>query len=89
MYDGQVVPVDVFDPVLALGLALQVPFGFLALRLARTLGRLAEKIGRALAVAPPRFVALTLARVRPSASDLPRIPALALGYAGRGPPSRF
>jgi hypothetical protein len=76
------------EPRFLLGLLLQLPFGLLALVLARVLLRVVERIVRSLA--RPR-AARPLARVSWSprqAFDLPRIPALALGYPGRGPPAR-
>jgi hypothetical protein len=76
------------EPRFVVGLALQVPFGLLALLVARALLRVVERIVRALAAR---------SRQRPATSppwrprqivDLPQIPALALGHAERGPPAR-
>jgi hypothetical protein len=74
------------EPRFLLGLLLQLPFGLLALLLTRVLLRVVERIVRSFA--RPRAARL-LARVSWSprqAFDLPPIPALALGYAERGPP---
>jgi hypothetical protein len=76
------------EPRFLLGLLLQLPFGLLALLLTRVLLRVVERIARSLA--RPRAARL-LARASCSprqAFDLPRIPALALGYPERGPPAR-
>ena len=76
------------EPRFLLGLALQLPFGLLALLLARLLLRVVERLIEALArPKAPRLVASLFLSPR-SALDLPRIPALALGYPQRGPPPR-
>jgi len=76
------------EPRFLAGLALQVPFGLGALLAARLFLRVARRIVRALgrprpipAVRRPSPVAWL-----PVACELPRIPALALGYPQRGPP---
>jgi len=74
------------EPRLLLGLLLQIPFGVLALLVARALLRAVERLVGSLARARPRTP------VGPSWSPrrgcvLPRIPALALGHSQRGPPS--
>lgn len=75
------------EPRFLLGLLLQLPFGLLALLVARALLRIVERLIGALARArAPRL------RTRPSWSPrqayvLPRIPALALGHSQRGPPA--
>jgi len=75
------------EPRFLLGLPLQFPFGLLALLLARALLGVVERLARVLARARrPRLA--TTARWSPrQAFDLPRIPALALGYQQRGPPA--
>ena len=76
------------EPRFLLGLALQLPFGLLALLLARLLLRVVERLIEALGrPKTPRLVARRSLSPRP-ALDLPRIPALALGYPQRGPPPR-
>ena len=75
------------EPRFLVGLLLQLPFGLLALLVARALLRVVERIARALAPRPTAHL-VTNAPWRPRADvDLPRIPALALGYAERGPPA--
>lgn len=76
------------EPRFLIGLLLQLPFGLLALLVARLLLRAVERIVRLLA--RPATARLTaLVSWRPSQLlDLPRIPALALGYQQRGPPAR-
>jgi hypothetical protein len=75
------------EPRFLLGLLLQLPFGLLALLVARALLRVVERIAGALAGHPrPRGAASAPSRPR-RAVELPRIPALALGYAERGPPT--
>ena len=68
------------EPRFLLGLVLQLPFG-------RMLLRVVERLVRALARGPtPRLRAPMRWSLR-EACDLPRIPALALGYPQRGPPA--
>ena len=75
------------EPRFLLGLLLQLPFGLLALLLARALLRVVERLARALArVRRPRLTTTARWSLR-QALDLPRIPALALGYQQRGPPA--
>jgi hypothetical protein len=77
-----------FEPRFLIGLALQIPFGLVALFAARVLLRVAIRIARACS----QFLPIRLARRcadarRPTVCELPRIPALALGYPQRGPPT--
>jgi len=75
------------EPRFLLGLLLQLPFGLLALLLARALVRVVERLARVLArVRRPRLATTAPWSLR-QAFDLPRIPALALGYQQRGPPA--
>lgn len=77
-----------FEPRLLIGLALQIPFGLVALFSARVLLRLAIRIARAFSKSRPTGLARRSVVTRaPRACDLPRIPALALGYQQRGPPT--
>jgi hypothetical protein len=74
------------EPRFLLGLSLELPFGLLALLIARALLRVVERALRALArTRSPRLRAGGSWSLR-RAFDLPRIPALALGYPERGPP---
>ena len=77
------------EPRFLVGLLLQLPFGLVALLTARLLLRVAERLGRALGrERPPGLAKPRALRVPADRADLPRIPALALGYAERGPPRR-
>jgi hypothetical protein len=78
------------EPVFLLGLALQVPFALASLLLARTALAYAEGLGRGLT---PHWRPRPLAPASPAQPRLlsgtehrPIIPALASGYAQRGPP---
>jgi hypothetical protein len=76
------------EPRFLVGLALQAPFGLVAVAVARVLLRVVRRIVQALVrqrpvVAGRGFPFLQL----PIVFELPRIPALALGYPQRGPPS--
>lgn len=77
------------EPRFLIGLALQIPLGLAALLAARLLLRVVRRIA---AVLTRRRSVTALRRtltVRPLiACELPRIPALALGYSQRGPPAR-
>jgi hypothetical protein len=69
------------------GLLLQLPFALAAYALARFLLRVARSLGRLLAGrSRPRRIRPALPRpvVR---VEVPRLPALALGYGSRGPPA--
>jgi hypothetical protein len=77
------------EPRFLIGLALQVPLGLIALFVARALLRVVGRIAGAFVrqrgpVLPRRARVFRL----PVACELPRIPALALGYPQRGPPMR-
>jgi hypothetical protein len=75
------------EPRLMIGLLLQLPFGVLALLVARALLRIVERIARAFAPRPaPRLATSASWRPKPVV-DLRQIPALALGHAERGPPA--
>jgi hypothetical protein len=74
------------EPRFLLGLLLQLPFGLLALLLARMLRRVVRRLVRALARARTPRLRTALPCSLLDACDLPRIPALALGYPQRGSP---
>jgi hypothetical protein len=77
-----------FEPRFLIGLALQIPFGLVALFAARVLLRVARRIVRVFSQARPIRPAPRFAVARrPMSCELPRIPALALGYQQRGPPT--
>jgi hypothetical protein len=75
------------EPRFLVGLLLQLPFGLLALLVARALLRVVERLAWALArTRAPRLRAALPWSLR-EACGLPRIPALALGHPQRGPPT--
>lgn len=77
------------EPRFLIGLALQVPLGFVALLAARLLLRVVRRIAHALTRTEPTPALRRTGTFRqPLACELPRIPALALGYSQRGPPAR-
>jgi hypothetical protein len=71
-----------------IGLLLQLPFGLLALLIARLLWRVVERIVRLLARPLAGRLTALVSWWPLQPLDLPRIPALALGYHQRGPPAR-
>jgi hypothetical protein len=76
------------EPRFALGLLLQLPCGLLACLVARFLLRAADELGYRLRGREDDS-ALSLPSRPPWAAvvvDLPRVPALGLGYGERGPP---
>ncbi len=75
------------EPRFLLGLLLQLPFGVLALLLARALLRVVERLVCALARVGTTRLRAAVSWSLLEACDLPRIPALALGYPQRGPPA--
>jgi hypothetical protein len=75
------------EPRFLVGLLLQVPFGLLALLVARALLRVVERLVRALARPRARLRRAPVSWPLRKTCDLPRIPALALGYPQRGPPA--
>lgn len=75
------------EPRFLVGLALQIPFGIAAFLLGRVLLRLAVAVARALAARRAVQPAAERPPVRPWPGPARRrIPVLALGHAGRGPP---
>ena len=77
------------EPTFAIGLALQLPFGFLAYRVARALMGAVSRIGRGLSgTRPPSPVVARPPLVRPQVLNLPlpRLSPLAESRAGRAPP---
>lgn len=85
LQDGQVGWLTTLEPVVLIGVGLQLPCGLLAVWLVRTLLRAAERLGCTLArrglhgPRPPE-------RLAASASPSLRLSALASRHAGRAPP---
>jgi LPXTG-motif cell wall-anchored protein len=75
------------EPRFLLGLLLQLPFGLLALLVARALLRAVERLVCTLARTPTPRLHTTVSWSPQQACELQRIPALALGYPQRGPPA--
>ena len=76
------------EPRFLVGLALQLPFGLIALVLTRLLVRVARRIVRAFTRPPGSPLPRRVRLAPPVVSCVPpRIPALALGYPQRGPPA--
>jgi hypothetical protein len=75
-------------PTFLPGLALQLPFSFLAWLVARLLLRVASRAGRALVARPPVGGAIAFAPSTPPRVTLPRTSVLASRLAKRGPPLR-
>ena len=74
------------EPTFLVGLALQIPFALVALALARRLTETAVALGRSLVVAPPKARPEPLAPIPDETLLVPQ-GTVALGYAGRAPPS--
>ena len=75
------------EPRFLLGLVFQLPFGLLALLIARVLLRVVVRLARSLARTNRPRVHTTVSWSSLETCDLPRIPAIALGYPQRGPPA--
>lgn len=87
VHSGHLSAAIVLEPAVLVGIGLQVPIAFVVFLVARALLAVAEVAGRALAVGiDARRPVSASRRVRPGVTDLVRIPVLALGYPGRGPP---
>jgi hypothetical protein len=89
VHSGDVTAGVVLDRTLLIGLLIQLPFGLLALLVARGLCTIATAVGCALAASARGGDANTRPiYALPLETDLPRLTALALGYGERGPPAR-
>jgi hypothetical protein len=75
------------EPRFLLGLLLQLPFGLLTLLVARALLRVVRRLVRALVRTRTPRLQGSVSWSPLQAIVLPRIPALALGYPQRGPPT--
>jgi hypothetical protein len=76
------------EPRFLFGLLLQLPFGLLALLVARALLRVVEQIACLLTRSKTARSTALVSWSQAPTLDLPRIPALAVGYPQRGPPAR-
>ena len=75
----------VLEPAFLVGLAVQLPFGVVALLLARVLQSLAHAVGLALALREPPLHA-ECPPLSPISVEPRRLDVLALGYGERAPP---
>jgi hypothetical protein len=76
----------VLEPTFAVGLAVQLPFGVVALLLARLLQSLARAVGIALAAQEPPARRRERSAPAPVCVEPRRLDVLALGYGERAPP---
>ena len=87
VHDGRIGWLTALEPLVLIGVALQLVWGLLAIWLVRTLLRAAEQLGCTLARRSPRSARRThQLRVRPFHAPEPRLPVLASQQAGRAPP---
>jgi hypothetical protein len=86
LHDGTFPWDAVAEPTFVAGLLLQLPFAAAAFVAARLLLRVVRALGRLLSQ-PPRARAVTPSAAMAACVVVPRVPALALGYGSRGPPS--
>ena len=88
VHDGRFAALTALEPLVLIGVALQLGLGLLAIWLVRTLLRAAEQLGCTLARRGPRWARRTQRlRVRPFHAPEPRLPVLASQQAGRAPPA--
>lgn len=89
VHSGDLTAGTLVDRTLLIGLLVQLPFGLVALLVARALCTIATAVGCALAgsVRDDGTRAQPIYAL-PLETDLPRLTALALGYGERGPPAR-
>ena len=88
VHDGRFAWLTALEPLVLIGVALQLALGLLAIWLVRTLLRAAEQLGSTLARRGPRSTRQPQRlRVRPFHAPEPRLPVLASQQAGRAPPA--
>jgi hypothetical protein len=88
MHDGRIGWLTALEPVILIGVALQVVWGLLAIWLARALLRAAEQLGCTLARRSPHSARRPQRLgVKPFRAPEPRLPVLASQHAGRAPPA--
>ena len=87
-HDGRFAALTALEPMVLIGVALQLGLGLPAIWLVRTLLRAAEQLGCSLAARRPRWARPTQRlHVRPFHTPKPRLPVLASQQAGRAPPA--
>jgi hypothetical protein len=88
VHDGRFAALTALEPLVVIGVALQLVLGLLTIWLVRTLLRAAEQLGCTLARRGPRWARRAQRlRVRPFHAPEPRLPVLASQQAGRAPPA--
>jgi protein-S-isoprenylcysteine O-methyltransferase Ste14 len=88
VHEGRIDWLTALEPVVLLGLVLQLVWGLLAIWLVRTLLRAAEQLGWTLARRGTRWTRRSLRlRIRQFHAPEPRLPVLASQQAGRAPPA--
>ncbi|HSS81483.1 MAG TPA: hypothetical protein VLK24_09830 [Gaiellaceae bacterium] len=88
VHDGQIAWLTALEPVVQIGLALQLVWGLVAIWFVRTLLHAAEQLGCTLARRSPRSTRQPQPlRVSPFHTPEPRLPVLASQQAGRAPPA--
>ena len=87
LHDGSFPLLAALEPTFLVGLLLQLPFALAALAAARALTGFVETLGKTLRELRPRHLRRSPPALRPVAEPaLPRLRALAAGWAERGPP---
>jgi hypothetical protein len=88
VHEGQIAWLTALEPVVLIGVALQLVWGLLAIWFVRTLLQAAEQLGCTLARRSPRSTRQPhRLRVSPFHAPEPRLPVLASQQAGRAPPA--
>ena len=88
VHDGRLAALTALEPLVVIGVVLQLALGVPAIWLVRTLLRAAEQLGCTLAARGPRWARRAQRlRVRPFQAPEPRLPVLASQHAGRAPPA--
>jgi hypothetical protein len=88
VHEGRIGWLTALEPVILIGVALQVVWGLLAIWLSRSLLRAAEQLGWTLARRSPHSARRSQRLgLRPFHAPEPRLPVLASQHAGRAPPA--
>jgi hypothetical protein len=88
LHEGTFPAALLLDPIFLLGLALQLPFGYLGYLVGRALLGAADRLARSLGGRPAPGLALPPLLPAAVSADVPRLSPLATRLASRGPPSR-